>query len=189
MDLCDHPDLMEVVLEAARRVMIEHVKAFLASPSEVAWLDICWATGAHMGPKHFERWALPDVIQTMEVVRQRSGKFMGLYTLGRMRQLLPMLVDTGVHFIETFEPNEGDLSLGEAKARYGDRICIMGNFDCNVLAFGDVEDARRETLRCLREGMEGGGYILVTADEVPANAKWENLKAMVEVVEEFGRYS
>lgn len=29
---------------------------------------------------------------------------------------------------------------------------------------------------------------MVTADEVPANAKWENLRAMVETVEEEGRH-
>jgi len=36
--------------------------------------------------------------------------------------------------------------------------------------------------------MEGGGYVLATADEVPADAKMDNLKAMVETVEKHGRY-
>jgi uroporphyrinogen-III decarboxylase len=36
--------------------------------------------------------------------------------------------------------------------------------------------------------MDGGGYVMVTGDEVPADAKLDNLKAMVEVVEEEGRY-
>jgi uroporphyrinogen-III decarboxylase len=36
--------------------------------------------------------------------------------------------------------------------------------------------------------MEGGGYVLVTGDEVPADAKLENLKAMVETVQEHGVY-
>ena len=54
------------------------------------------------------------------------------------------------------------------------RSCLMGNFDCVILARGSVEDARRETRRCLHEGMEGGGYVLVTGDEVPADAKLEN---------------
>ena len=64
----------------------------------------------------------------------------------------------------------------------------MGNFDCVTLARGTVREAREEARRCLREGMEGGAYVLVTADEVPADAKLENLKAMVETVEEHGQY-
>jgi len=189
LDLYDYPDLISELLEVERQVMEKHVEAFVSSPAEVAWLDICWATGADMGPKNFEKWALPDVVRAMEKVREAKGKYLGLYTLGRIRRLLPMLVETGVHFIETFEPNQGDISLAEAKRLYGDRVCIMGNYNCLVLAFGTVEDAREEARRCLREGMDGGGYIMVTADEVPANAKWENLKAMVETVEEEGRYA
>ena len=124
----------------------------------------------------------------MEQVRSAPDKCLGLYTLGRIRDLLPMLVDTGVHFIETFEPNEGDITLGEAKRLYCDSTCLMGNFDCVVLARGTVDDARQETLRCLREGMPGGGYVLASADEVPADAKMDNLKAMVDTVERHGRY-
>lgn len=188
VDIHDIPDLIEELLAVERAIMEHSVDAFLAAPTEVAWLDICWATGSGLGPKTFARWALPDVVRALERVRRVPGKYLGLYTLGRIRELMPMFVDAGVHFVETFEPNEGDISLGEAKRSYGKRTCLMGNFDCLVLAYGTVEDARREALRCLREGMEGGGYVMVTADEVPADTKMENLKAMVETVEEHGRY-
>jgi len=188
MDLVDYPDLMTALFTVERAILAHHVDAFLAAPTEVAWLDICWATGSGLGPAMFARWALPDVVCAMEKVRDVPGKYLGIYTLGRMRELLPMLVDTGVHFIETFEQNEGDLALAEAKRLYGRRTCLMGNFNPLVLAFGTVDDAREEALRCLREGMDGGGYVLVTGDEVPADAREDNLKAMVETVEKHGRY-
>ncbi len=188
IDLIDYPDLMRELFAVERKIRNRSIEAFVASPAEVAWLDICWATGSELGPERFEEWALPDVVEAMDIVRQTPGKYLGLYTLGRMRDLLPMLVDAGVHFIETFEPNQGDITLAEAKKLYGDRTCLMGNFDCVILAYGDTEDARNETRRCLREGMEGGGYVLVTGDEVPADAKLDNLKAMVEIVEQEGRY-
>ena len=187
-DLVDHADLMDELFEVERRIMEKNVEAFVASPTEVAWLDICWATGANMGPGMFERWVLPEIQLTAEMVRKVPHKFIGLYTLGRIRELLPMMVEARPHFIETFEPNEGDISLREAKRLYGDRICIMGNFDCVVLAYGTEQQAREEARRCLREAMQGGGYIMVTGDEVPADAKWENLRAMVEVCEQEGRY-
>jgi len=187
-DLYDCPDLLEEVRGVLMKVQEHAVRAFLASPAEVAWQDICWATGANMGPGMFERWVLPEIQLTAEKVRKVPHKFIGLYTLGRIRELLPMMVEARPHFIETFEPNEGDISLREAKQLYGDRICIMGNFDCVTLARGTVDDARREAMRCLEEAKEGGGYIMVTGDEVPADARWENLKAMVETVEEHGRY-
>ena len=100
-----------------------------------------------------------------------------------------MLADAGVRFVGSFEPNEGDISIADAKRLYGNRLCVMGNFNCLVLSFGTVEDARKEAMRCLREGMGDGGYIMVSADEVPADTKMDNLKAWVETVHEHGRYA
>lgn len=188
LDLLDHPELVDELFEVERFILEKNVEAFVASPTEVAWLDICWATGSQLGPDRFRRWALPDVVRAMEVVGGAGGKYLGLYTLGKIRDLMPMLADVGVDFIETFEPNEGDLSLAAAKQRYGDTLCLMGNFDCVILARGSTEDARRETLRCLREGRDNGGFVLVTGDEVPADAKLDNLKVMVETVHEHGVY-
>ena len=187
-DLYDIPDVIRSVADP----MAEHLRlatdAFLAAPNEVAWKDICWATGSHMSPAMFEEWIIPDVRRTCEQVRAVPGKFIGLYTLGRIRELLPSMVAAGPHFIETFEPNEGDISLREARQLYGRDICVMGNFDCVILARGTPADARREAQRCLDEAMAGGGYIMVSGDEVPADARWENLVAWVETVKEYGRY-
>lgn len=187
-DIYDCPDLLEGILTIEREFARRQMEAFLASPCEVGWQDICWATGAHMGPRQFARWCLPDVAMAADLARQRPGNYAGVYTLGHIRDLMPMFADAGVHFVETFEPNEGDITLSQAKRLYGERMCLMGNFDCTILAFGAPEDARRETLRCLREGMEGGGYVLITGDEVPADTRWENLQAMVETAAEHGRY-
>jgi hypothetical protein len=188
LDLVDMPDRMEAVWQAGIAHHSKLIEAFLASPSEVLFYDICWATGANMSPRMFERWVMPDVRRAVGQVHAVPGRYVGVYTLGPIRRVLPMLVEAGVDFVETFEPNQGDISLAEAKRLYGDRICLMGNFDCVILARGTVEDARRETLRCLREGMEGGRYVLVTGDEVPADARLENLRALVQTVEEHGRY-
>jgi hypothetical protein len=187
-DVYDCPDLIRSCLDLEREIAKKILEAFLASPCEVGWQDICWATGARMGPRLFEQWCLPDVVMAAEMVRSKPGRYTGLYTLGRIRELMPMFADAGVHFVETFEPNQGDITLAEAKRLYGRRMCLMGNFDSTILAFGSVEDARAEALRCLREGMEGGGYVLITGDEVPADTKLDNLKAMVETAEQHGGY-
>ena len=36
--------------------------------------------------------------------------------------------------------------------------------------------------------MAGGGYVMSTSDEVPADASLDNIKAVVEYVAEHGRY-
>jgi len=188
LDLYDAPDLVREALRVALELRRQEVRSFLASKGDVLVYDICWATGANMGPRMFRDWVFPELEQVCEMVRRAPGKYVGFYTLGRIRDLLPAMLDARPHFIETFEQNEGDITLAEAKAKYGKQVCLMGNFDPLVLQDGTLEEARREAKRCLEEGMRGGGYVLVTGDEVPPTARIENLKAMVEVAEEFGRY-
>ena len=187
IDLIDEPDLMREVAQAAWRYEEKLLDAFLASPSEVCFYDICWATGSNMGPQMFEQWVGEEIHRACAKVRD-AGKYISFYTLGRINKLMDCMVDAGPHMVATFEPNEGDISLADAKKRYGRKICLMGNFDCLVLARGSIEDARREAKRCLNEAMAGGGYILGTADEVPTDAKHDNLRVMVDVARECGKY-
>jgi uroporphyrinogen decarboxylase len=187
-DLHDCPELIARAHSLACDLCELAVRSFLLSPAEVAFYDVCWATGMNLGPALFDRWLGEETARMCALVREVPGKYISFYTLGRMRKVLPALVNARPFMVASFEPNEGDISLREVKQAYGDRICVMGNYDCVVLARGTEEQARAEAVRCLQEAMEGGGYILGTADEVPADARPENLRAMVQVVQEFGRY-
>lgn len=51
-----------------------------------------------------------------------------------------------------------------------------------------AEIAIAEARRCLDAAMAGGGYVMSTSDEVPADASLDNIKAVVEYVAEHGRY-
>lgn len=186
MDLYVRPNIVEDVLKILWLKKEKEVEAFLDSPSEVLYYDVWGAF--ELSPKQFERFVLPELKMVTKLIREVDGKYIGFYMVGKgLRKQLPMVVETRPHFIEPFELQSG-VSIREAKKLYGDRVCVMGNFDPVILAFGSLKDVENETIRCLEEGMEGGGYVLVTGDEVPANAKLENLRAMVKTVEKYGRY-
>ena len=122
------------------------------------------------------------------MIRKVPGKYVGFYTLGRIKAYLDMMVDAGPHYIGTFEQDEGDITIAEAKQRYKNKFCIIGNFGSLVLQDGTLEDARKEARRCLDEGMPGGAYVMGTGDEVPPTTELDNLKAMVEIAEKYGKY-
>ncbi|MBO3804248.1 MAG: hypothetical protein JTT11_10360, partial [Candidatus Brockarchaeota archaeon] len=184
VDLHRRPEIVKDVLDLLLEVKAKEVEAFASSPSEVLYYDVWGSYG--ISPKHFREFVLPDIKKAADLVR-KAGKYIGFYMVGKIRAQLPMALEAGPHFIEPFEL-QSDITLREAKELYGKRICVMGNFDPVVLAFGSARDSEREALRCLNEGMEGGGYVLTTADEVPANAKLENLVTMVKTAERHGKY-
>lgn len=185
-DLYVRTKVVEDTLKILWRKKEKEVEAFLESPSEVLYYDVWGAF--ELSPNQFERFVLPELKMVSRLVKEVDGKYIGFYMVGKgLRKQLPMVVETRPHFIEPFELQSG-VSIREAKKLYGDKVCIMGNFNPVILAFGSLEDTEKETIRCLEEGMEGGGYVLVTGDEVPANAKLENLIAMVKTAEKYGKY-
>ncbi|MEM2026178.1 MAG: uroporphyrinogen decarboxylase family protein [Candidatus Bathyarchaeia archaeon] len=184
LDLYKRPRIIKETLNLLQEVKEMEVEAFIESPSEVLYYDV-W--GAYdMSPRHFREFVLPDLMRVADKVR-KAGKYLGFYMVGKIRDLIPIALECRPHFIEPFE-QQSNITLGEAKRLYGKKVCLMGNFNPVLLAFGSEKEAEKETLRCLEEGMEGGGYVLVTGDEVPANAKIENLRIMVKTVEKYGRY-
>ncbi len=187
-DLFDCPDLLKEAHAVACDIYENVIRSFTQTSAQVGFYDICWATGMGLGPELFDEWIGEEIARMCAIVRETPGKFISFYTLGRMRKIMPTLLNARPHMIASFEPNEGDLTIAEAKQVCAGKVCVMGNFDCMILARGSLADARAEAQRCLDEGMEGGGYVMGTGDEVPADTKFDNLKAMVEVAEENGRY-
>jgi len=187
LDMYDMPDLIRELIDLSLEITKKEIQSFLESKGEVFVYDICWMTGMGVSPEMFRKWLFPEMELICDMVRQ-GGKYVGFYTLGRIKNLLPTMIDAKPHFVESFEQNQGDITLAEAKKKYGKQICLMGNFDPLILQDGSLEDARREARRCLEEGMKDGGYVMVSGDEVPPTAKLDNLKAMVEVAEKYGKY-
>jgi len=186
MDLIDRPDVMHTALEAVDRVKEKELEAFNLSQAEVLNLDLCWCSMSLINPPLFKEFMLPRVKRIMETVN-RDGKVVGFFTTGKICAILDDLVGLEPDYIQHFDVL-GDCDLAWAKKTYGDRICIVGNYNPVVLARGTLDEVRAETKRCLDSAMTGGGYILSSSDEIPADAKLDNMKAVVEYVNEHGRY-
>jgi uroporphyrinogen decarboxylase len=58
----------------------------------------------------------------------------------------------------------------------------------DVMLLGGVKRVRLESLKAIRAAGEGGGFILSTGDQCGRDTPDENLREMVRVAEEFGRY-
>jgi hypothetical protein len=78
--------------------------------------------------------------------------------------------------------------MAEAKKALDGIACIAGNMPMDLLTVGTPEDAKAYCKKLIDTCAKGGGYILANGaffDEV----RWENLKAIVDTVKEYGRYS
>jgi uroporphyrinogen decarboxylase len=83
---------------------------------------------------------------------------------------------------------DGDSDIFAAKEALGDHLCIMGDVPAYLLAFRGRDEVLAYCKRLITEVGRGGGFILSSGCSIPANAKVENVAAMRESVEEWGKY-
>ena len=185
VDLMEVPELIEEVLEAIDAYQQIRLQAFNESAAEALVYDVCWASLDLVSPQIVRRFMIPRAKWVVENIA--PGKYIVFFQSGRIRAVVPDLVACKPHCIQHFDVL-GDCDLAEIKSSFGEDICIMGNYNPVILAYGTIEEAHVEARRCLADAMAGGGYIMSTSDEVPSDAKPENMKAVVETVAEYGRY-
>lgn len=107
---------------------------------------------------------------------------------GNIWEVLDDIKDIGV---DAYHPVEkaATMDLKVVKQKYQGVLCPIGNIDNKkVLVSGTVDDVKKETLRCLREGAEGGGYIISSDHSLHDDMPVENVTTYIETVKKYGKY-
>ncbi|MEJ2168439.1 MAG: uroporphyrinogen decarboxylase family protein [Desulfobacterales bacterium] len=73
---------------------------------------------------------------------------------------------------------DGETDIFEAKKMLGDHMCLMGDVPAFMLYLETPEAVAAYCIRLIRE-LGPNGFILQSGCDIPANAKLENVKAMV----------
>jgi uroporphyrinogen-III decarboxylase len=73
---------------------------------------------------------------------------------------------------------DGETDIFKAKEILGDHMCLMGDVPASMLFFKNSEDVYNYCSRLIRE-LGPAGFILQSGCDIPANAKLENVQAMV----------
>lgn len=186
LDLVDIPEVIEELHATVHREREAALQSFNESAADVLVWDICWASTSLLNPDLARRFVIPEAKWAVEAVA--PGKYIVFFTSGRIRDVLPDLAELRPHGIQHLDVL-GDCDLAEVKRTFGDQFCVMGNYNPVVLAHGSIAEAQQEARRCLDAAMEGGGHVMTTSDEVPGDAREENMRAVVELVAQAGRYA
>jgi uroporphyrinogen-III decarboxylase len=103
--------------------------------------------------------------------------------------MLPFMDDllslgiAGLHPIE-----KGAMDIVEVKRRYGDRLCILGNVDLNILGMGTPTEVETEVRYLIDNVGPGGGYIVSSGNSLAAYVLPENVLAMSAAIDAHGSY-
>ncbi len=113
-----------------------------------------------------------------------------LHCCGGFRELMPKIIETGIDGVHAIQPSCYGMDLRGLKRDFGDKLLFNGCIDSQfALIQGTPEFVRQETRKTLEIMKPGGGFIAgASHDFILPETPLENVLAMFDTVEEYGKY-
>jgi uroporphyrinogen decarboxylase len=77
------------------------------------------------------------------------------------------------------------MDIAEVKRRVGDRLCLMGHVDVDLLSRGSVDEVRAQVRHNIEVAGYNGGYCVGSGNSIPEYVTFENYMAMIDTAREF----
>ena len=189
MDFLLEPEFAHELLDKVLETNIRLARNAVRAGADVIVLadDYAGNKTTFFSPAVFRDFIRPRLEKIVEAIHEEGAKVIK-HSDGNLWGILDSIVETGIDAINPIEPVAG-MDIAEVKAKYGDRVAVVGNIDCaHVLSEGDVEEVRDAVRECIRGAALNGGHILSSSNSIHSAVKPENYRAMIEAAREFGRY-
>jgi len=144
--------------------------------------DMAFNTAPFFSPKVFRDLVLPRY-------RRVAPKITLPWIIHSDGNLLPFVDDLLSVGIAGLHPNEkGAMDIRAMKRTYGDRLCLLGNVDLNLLWMGSPDAVDKEVRELIRDVGPGGGYIVTSGNSLAGYLLPDNVLALSRAVRKYGRY-
>ena len=143
-----------------------------------------------ISPKMYREILKPVHADFISFIKARTKAKIFFHSCGDVAPLIEDFIEIGVDILNPIQTSAGIMSdLPSLKKRFGSNIVFCGGIDTRrILPFGTVEEVREEVRRVMQILGPGGGFMIGAVHTVLDDVPPENVLAMVDAVEEFGRY-
>jgi hypothetical protein len=178
LDLRRHPDKIKAVLDAMVDDCINNAMA-TARATGIPWISILLARGSstYYNLPTFEKFVFPYIKKMVEGFTS-AGFYVNMHLDTNWILNLPYFKELprGKCIIEL----DSTTDIFKAKEILGGHMCIKGDVPAPLLSLGQPEEVSAYCEKLIKNIGRGGGYILSTGCTCPVDAKYENVRAMVD---------
>ena len=190
----DHPAAAEALFtrvtdyyEAVSRAIFEQA----ADAIDIFFFgnDFGSQTGPVLSPELFAQFLAPQLRRLIDLGHDHDLTVM-LHCCGGFRELIPQLIDAGLDALHALQPDARGMEPAGLKRDFGKDIVLNGAIDSHhVLIDGNPTFVREETRKLLEIMMPGSGYVGgASHDTILEETPLENVLAMFDAIDEYGRY-
>lgn len=152
--------------------------------------DLGTQTSLLISPKMYREILKPIHADYIAFIKERTSAKVFFHTDGDVFPLIEDFIEIGVDILNPIQTSAGSMAdLPGLKKRYGSEIVFCGAIDTHkILPQGTPDEVRHEVRRVIETLGPGGGYMVSSVHTIMNDVPPENIVAMVEAVEEFGKY-
>ncbi len=153
--------------------------------------DFGMQTGPFISPKTYCELYQPFQKRLNDWVHAHTGWKTFIHSCGSVTALIEHFIDAGFDILNPVQTAAANMDPAELKRRFGKRITFWGGgVDTqHTLPFGTPDDVRRQVRERIETFGPGGGFVFNPIHNVQPLTPVENVLAMMEALQEHGRYA
>jgi len=185
--LYDNPELVEALFNKIGNLVLSMFEYFAENDTiDVMWYsdDIAYVSGLMLSPAILRQYFFPWLKKIGDLAKS-TNKPLIYHTDGLLFEVMEDIINCGVDALHPIEPQA--MAISEVKQRYGDRLCLIGHVDVDLLSRGTPGQIREQVRKNIEDAAYNGGYCVGSGNSIPEYVKFENYIAMLEAAREFGR--
>lgn len=194
LDLVENPAFAEDLLDHILQVEIDIAGTFLDAVGDALDVfafkdDFGMQSGPLMSLPMFRRVLKPRMQTYVDAVRKRTNAKIWFHSCGSVYYVIPDLIDLGIDILNPIQVAAHDMEPARLKREFGKHLCFWGGIDTqHTLPHGTPCDVEKEVRKRLEELSVGGGYVLASVHNIEADVPGENVWAMFQAAQQWGRY-
>lgn len=184
--LFEDPDLITALNNRLGELVLSMFEAMAQHPDvQVLWYsdDIAYTNSLLVSPAVLDQVFFPWLKKIGDLAK-KYNKPLIYHTDGILYDVFDKIIECGVDAIHPIEPKA--MNIAEVKERYGDRLCLIGNIDVDILSRGTPEQIKALICGNIEKAGYNGGYCVGSGNSIPEYVIFENYVAMLEAAKEYG---
>lgn len=187
LDLYDDPDAVKEAAAEINETLKDYCRALMKTGINGIMLDTLFASGSIMSKAMWCEMEGDLVKGLADVIREEGGLVM-IHNCGEKIYFDAQIKYMNPCAISFLYPADDCKDFAEVKEKYGDKVTLIGCVTPATAVIGTDEDWDRECKNNMDDMKKGGGFMLATGCEYPANASFDRAKRMVELAKTYGVY-
>jgi hypothetical protein len=183
MDLYEAPDKVQAAMDASCDDLIRNtLDTIKITKGRFVFIVLERGSGAIYRPEIFERFEWPYLQRFVDAfVSEGLTPWLHLDTDWSLNLPYFRQLPKGKCVADL----DGTTDIFNAKEILKGHMCISGDIPASLMTLGTPEDIRLYCENLIDEVGKGGGFFLTTGCECPVDAKFENVKMMIDVAKSY----